>query len=380
MGKTENNQSFVFGVSVSDYNFIGREDEIRQLRMNFEEGINTILISPRRWGKTSLVKRVCREVDKEKVFTVFVDIFKCKTEYEFYNSLTEAVLKQTASRAELWMENARDFIARLTPKISVSPEPNSEISLSLGITPKTHTPEEILQLVEIIAERKGKRIVVCIDEFQQIGEMPDSVSIQKRLRSVWQHQKMVAYCIFGSKKHTMMNVFQKRNMPLYQFGDFKFLGKIPTEKWTDYIVSHFADRNRVISEELAAMICTAVDNHSSYVQQLSWIIFSLIDEGECVEERHLALGVDSLLNSQEQLFMQQIEPLTAYQMNFLRCIIDGNHDNFGESETRETYNLGSVSNITRLKTALVEKDLVEMNGRKLYITDPVFAMWFKRNV
>ena len=64
MGKTENNQSFVFGVSVSDYNFIGREDEIRQLRMNFEEGINTILISPRRWGKTSLVKRVCREVDK----------------------------------------------------------------------------------------------------------------------------------------------------------------------------------------------------------------------------------------------------------------------------------------------------------------------------
>ena len=117
----------------------------------------------------------------------------------------------------------------------------------------------------------------------------------------------------------------------------------------------------------------------SYVQQLSWLIFSLIDEGERVEERHLAMGVDSLLNSQEQLFMQQIEPLTAYQMNFLRCIIDGNHDNFGETEIRETYNLGSVSNITRLKTALVEKDLAEMNGRRLYITDPVFAMWFKRN-
>ena len=82
MGNVKNNQSFVFGVSVSDYNFIGREDEIRQLRMNFEEGINTILISPRRWGKTSLVKRVCQEVDKKKIITVFVDIFKCKTEYE----------------------------------------------------------------------------------------------------------------------------------------------------------------------------------------------------------------------------------------------------------------------------------------------------------
>lgn len=379
MGKNDTNQSFVFGVSVSDYNFIGREEEIRQLRMNFEEGINTILISPRRWGKTSLVKRVCREVNPDKVITVFVDIFKCKTEYEFYNTLIEAVLKQTASTTELWMEHARDFISRLTPKISVSPEPNSEFALSLGISPKTHTPEEILQLAETIAERKGKRIVVCIDEFQQIGEMPDTLSIQKRLRSIWQHQKMVSYCLFGSKKHTMMTVFQKRNMPLYQFGDFKFLGKIPTAKWTEYIVSHFADRHRKITEEQAASICSVVQNHSSYVQQLSWIIFSLIDEGESVEERHLQAGVDNLLNSQEQLFMQQIEPLTAYQMNFLRCIIAGHHENFGDAEIRETFDLGSVSNITRLKTALVERDLVEIEGRKFNITDPVFALWFGRS-
>ena len=379
MGKNDNNQSFVFGVSVSDYNFIGREEEIRQLRMNFEEGINTILISPRRWGKTSLVKKVCREVNRERVITVFVDIFKCKTEYEFYNTLIEAVLKQTATKAELWMDNARDFIARLTPKISVSPEPNSEFALSLGITPKTHTPEEILQRAESIAERKGKRIVICIDEFQQIGEMPDTLSIQKRLRSIWQHQKMVSYCLFGSKKHTMMTVFQKRNMPLYQFGDFKFLGTIPTDKWTEYIVSHFADRYRRISEEHASEICSMVQNHSSYVQQLSWIIFSLIDEGECVEERHLKAGINSLLNSQEQLFMQQIEPLTAYQMNFLRCIVAGHHENFGDEEIRENFDLGSVSNITRLKAALVEKDLVEIEGRRFYITDPVFALWFGRN-
>ena len=124
----EREQSFVFGVSVSDYNFIGRETEIRQLKMNFEEGINTILISPRRWGKTSLVRKVCEEVDRQKVIPVFVDIFRCKTEYEFYNVLAEAVLKQTASKAELWMDNAREFIARLSPKVSYSLEPTSEFA------------------------------------------------------------------------------------------------------------------------------------------------------------------------------------------------------------------------------------------------------------
>lgn len=377
MKAIEREQSFVFGVSVSDYNFIGRKTEIRQLKMNFEEGINTILISPRRWGKTSLVKKVCEEVDREKVIPIYVDIFKCKTEYEFYNALAEAVLKQTASKAELWMDNARDFIARLSPKISFSPEPTSEFALSLGITPKTHTPEEVLDLAENIARKKQKRIVICIDEFQQIGEMADTVSIQKRLRSVWQHQRLTSYCLFGSKKHTMMNVFQKRNMPLYQFGDFKFLEKIPTETWVEYIVQHFKDRQRTISPELAIEICKVVDNYSSYVQQLSWLIFSLIDEGQVVTEEHLRQGVKDLLNSQEQLFMQQIEPLTAYQMNFLRCIISGHHDDFGEMTVREEFQLGSVSNIARLKSALVDKDLVEMVGRRFYITDPVFALWFR---
>lgn len=377
MKMRENEQSFVFGVSVSDYNFIGRKEEIRRLKMNFEEGINTILISPRRWGKTSLVRKVCEVVDRKKVIPVFVDIFKCKTEYEFYNALAEAVLKQTASKAELWMDNARDFIARLSPKVSFSPEPNSEFALSLGISPKTHVPEEILSLAEEIAKKKQKRIVVCIDEFQQIGEMADSVSIQKRLRSVWQHQRLTSYCLFGSKKHTMMNVFQKRNMPLYQFGDFKFLDKIPTATWVEYIVQHFKDRQRTISAEQAAKICQLVDNYSSYVQQLSWLVFSLIDEGQVVTDEHLKQGVKDLLNSQEQLFMQQIEPLTAYQMNFLRCILSGHHDDFGETAVREEFQLGSVSNITRLKTALVDKDIVEMSGKRYYITDPVFALWFR---
>ena len=377
MKMRENEQSFVFGVSVSDYNFIGRKEEIRRLKMNFEEGINTILISPRRWGKTSLVRKVCEVVDRKKVIPVFVDIFKCKTEYEFYNALAEAVLKQTASKAELWMDNARYFIARLSPKVSFSPEPNSEFALSLGISPKTHAPEEILSLAEEIAKKKQKRIVVCIDEFQQIGEMADSVSIQKRLRSVWQHQRLTSYCLFGSKKHTMMNVFQKRNMPLYQFGDFKFLDKIPTETWVEYIVQHFKDRQRTISTEQAAKICQLVDNYSSYVQQLSWLVFSLIDEGQVVTDEHLKQGVKDLLNSQEQLFMQQIEPLTAYQMNFLRCILSGHHDDFGETAVREEFQLGSVSNITRLKTALVDKDIVEMSGKRYYITDPVFALWFR---
>ena len=376
------NKSFLFGTAVGGYNFIGREAEIKRLMANFTEGINTILISPRRIGKTSLVKKVKQLLEShEDVIVVYLDMFACKTEYEFYNALSAAVLKQTASHAEKWMEYAKDFIVRLTPKISFSPEANSDFSISLGITAKTHTPEQILGLAEEIARKRGKRIVVCIDEFQQIGELPDSLTVQKRLRSVWQHQQLTSYCLFGSKKHLMSNIFQRRNMPFYQFGDMIFLDKIPTEQWVDYIVEHFQDRKRDISRELAQQLCEIVENYSSYVQQLAWLLFSLLNEGETATLEKLNRAVNDLLNANEALFMQHIEPLSAYQLNFLRAIADGHNRGFGEMEIREEYNLGSPSNITRLKSSLIKKDLIEMQAKgTLNITDPVFKLWIQRRI
>ena len=375
-------KSFIFGTAVSDYNFIGREKETQRLMANFTEGINTILISPRRIGKTSLVKHVKKMLDsRQDVIVVYLDMFACKTEYEFYNALSAAVLKQTASHAEKWMEYAKEFLVRLTPKLTFSPEANTDFSLSLGITPKTHTPDEVLNLAEEIARKRGKRIVICIDEFQQLGELPDTLTVQKRLRTIWQHQQMTSYCLFGSKQHLMSNIFQRRNMPLYQFGDMIFLGLIDTTRWVDYIVEHFADRNRHISRELAQRLCEQVENYSSYVQQLAWLLFSRLNEGETATEPQLELSVNDLLDANETLFMQQVEPLTSYQMNFLRVVAAGRHSGFGEKEIREDFNLGSPANITRLKKALVHKDLIEIQGRgQLYFTDPVFRLWIQRRM
>ncbi|PIN29137.1 AAA family ATPase [Prevotella intermedia] len=371
---------FVYGVAVSDYNFIGREQETKRLLDNFRGGINVILMSPRRLGKTSLVKHVCNKLDEEDIITVYLDIFGCKSEYDFYNKLATEVLKQTASKHELWLEEAKEFIYRLTPKISFSPEPNADFSISLGITPKTHTPEEVLGMAEKIAIKKGKRIVICIDEFQQIGEMANSKQIQARLRTVWQHQKQVSYCLFGSKHHLMSAIFLHRSMPFYQFGDIISLDKIATADWVEYIVSHFADGKRTISRALAEDICRFTENYSAYVQQLSWLVFTQKEEGETVTEEDVKQAMNDLLATNEILFMQMIEPLSEYQLNFLRAIASGVTKDFGLSEVREEYKLGSYSNINRLKTALLERDLIEKRGAETVMTDPVFAKWIKRKV
>ena len=179
------NRPFVYGISVSGENFTDRVKETQRLKTNFENGQNVILISPRRIGKTSLVRRVQELVDTSIVQTVYIDIYDCRTEYDFYNKFATALMKQTANKIDLALEYIKQFLVRLTPKISFSPDHTADYSLSLGITPKEYSPEEILQLPELLAQKIGKHIVICIDEFQQVGEWTNSLTIQKRMRGVW---------------------------------------------------------------------------------------------------------------------------------------------------------------------------------------------------
>ena len=371
-------KSFVYGIAVTDYNFTGRTEETRRLKANFEGGINSILISPRRWGKTSLVEHVRRQLKDSNIMTVQLDIFGCKTEYDFYNALVVAVLKQTASKVQLWMDEARDFLVRLTPKIGIPLDPVSEISVSLGITPETHSPEELLNMVEIIAKRKNRHIVVCIDEFQQVGEFENSKEVQARLRSVWQHHHYTSYCLYGSKRHMMSDIFLNRSMPFYQFGDLLWLQKLPTSDWIDYIVSHFEAAGKHISEQMATRICETVDNYPSYVQHLASILFNNLPEGGSVTEDMMPAAVTELISTNEALYMQQIEPLSGYQMNLLRAIVSGIHSGFNERQVRSQFDLGSPSNLVRLRKALIERDLIYSEMQKLYLTDPVFALWFRK--
>lgn len=371
-------KAFIYGMSVEGKNFTDRELETKRLQLNFENGMNSILISPRRIGKTSLVKKVKSLTEGKDRIVVFMDIYKCRSEYEFYEKFASSVIQATSTKMDQMVRTAKEFIMSITPKITYSPDPGTEYTLSLGITPKTNTPEEILDLPERIAQKKGIQMVVCIDEFQQIGEMPDSLTIQKTIRSVWQHHRNVCYCLFGSKQHLMNNLFYSRKMPFYQFGDMFFLKKIPTEKWVPFITSRFKDAGKQISEKLAERICQTVDNYSSYVQQLAWNVLVVSDS--IVTEQTFQEGLEATFAQVTPFFVELTANLTTYQMNLLRAICSGFHEDFGKKEVTSQYDLGSRSNLVKLKKALIEREIIEQTEDGLFISDPLFERWFKREM
>ena len=267
---------FVFGKFAVDQNFTNRNSERARLSGNFSGLVNTVLISPRRWGKSSLVQRSALEAmsaDKDLHFC-FLDAFNIRTEEQFYLALASEVLKISASKLEVIIENAKRLIGAFLPKLSFSPGNQDELSLSLDWKEVKKHPDAILDMAETVAAEKGWKLVICIDEFQNIATFENQLAFQKKLRSHWQKHQHVAYCLYGSKRHMLMDVFTSSSMPFYKFGDILFLEKIHKDNWIPFICSRFEDTQKYINETNAALIADLAECHPYYVQQLaqqSWL-------------------------------------------------------------------------------------------------------------
>lgn len=367
---------FVFGKAAEGAYFTDRTEDAKRLHANLTHGINTILISPRRWGKTSLVKKVIGEIDRPDITPVFIDIFQCKSEYEFYHAFASAIIKQTSSRLEEWVETAKSFLTNISPKFSFGPDPMNDFSLSFEWNSKEDTGADILQLPERLAQKKKTHLVVCLDEFQQIADFDDSLKFQKKLRSVWQHQQNVTYCMFGSKKHLMENIFNDKSKPFYKFGDLMFLKKIPTEEWVPFICSKFQESGKSISERQASTICEVTENLSSYVQHLAWVVWYKADK--VVTDNDVKEAIDDLLEQNKVFFQREVEQLSERQLNFLRTLADGVTSGFSRKEIIRKYRLESSANVQAVKKALLKKDLIDVDGQRISFNDSLFKQWLKR--
>ncbi|GAB6011635.1 AAA family ATPase [Viscerimonas tarda] len=367
---------FVFGRIADTKNFTDRDVERKRLHQNFTSLVNTIIISPRRWGKTSLVKNVARKIAAENkdIKVCMLDIFNVKTEMEFYVALAQAVLQSTSNKWEELAENARKFLSHLLPKISFSPDSVSEISFGISWEEMAKNVDEILDLAESIAKAKNITIVVCIDEFQSINDFENPLAFQRKLRSHWQQHQHVSYCLYGSKRHMLLDIFSNISMPFYKFGDILFLEKIDNAIWGKFIQKRFRDTGKEIAQEAAKMLAGLVENHSYYVQQLaqqSW----LRTDKKC-DESIIMEAYDGVKNQLSLLFVGLIESLTNKQIDFLKAIVSG-ETNLSSKDVLEKYKLGTSANVIKIREALLSKEIIDVNAQCIEIQDPIFKIWLK---
>lgn len=370
---------FMYGLIAEKENFIDRIEDRRQLKTFLGGGINVMLISPRRWGKSSLVKAAMEELKNEdqQVRVCYLDASKIVSEDEFYNKFAMAVIESASSSFEKKWADFKQYVQALIPgvRLKASAFDSIQMEMELNFAPLRDSAEKVLQLPEQMSADKGLHIIVCIDEFQQLASLPNWKRMEATMRSVWQHQHNANYCLYGSKRHMMMDIFNNSNNPFYRFGQVLFMKKIEKQYWMPYIMEGFAKTGKHISEELAARICETVECHSWYVQQLSLFVW-MNTETEVTEEifnRQLQVVIDT----NADMFAANIESLAASQVAMLRAISSG-ETRFNAKDVVERYGLGAPRTITLNKKTLIKRDIIEAANDGYRFVDPVYALWFKQ--
>lgn len=367
---------FIFGNTVSKSAFTNREKERKQLKSDLLSGNNAMLISPRRWGKSSLVEKVFQEIKEENknVKCVLIDLFSTNTQEEFFELFAKEIIKSTSNKWEDWVKFGKESFNHLIPSISFGVDPMTDFKINFNWEELKKNPQEILELPEKIAKQKKIKIIIGIDEFQNLSEFNNFEALEKKMRSVWQRQKNTSYCLFGSKRQMMAEIFTNSKKPFYKFGDLIYLRKIEKKYWIPFIQSGFENTGKKIEETETSRIVDLMRNQPWYVQQLSHYTWN--HTNKTANSKTIDTALLELMNTTSPFFEREIELMSKTQVNLLSAVIQG-EEKFTSKKVMDKYRLGTPRNVSKNKQILIEKDIIEKFESAFKLLDPAFELWFK---
>jgi uncharacterized protein len=377
--KGENMQisPFIYGTTVSDKSFTDRDKDGKKLYENLTNGINTILISPRRWGKSSLVEKVAGDIsmNHKDIKIVMIDLFSVSGEEEFLEAFAREVLKASSSKWQDWVKTVKDFFKQIVPKINIGTDPANDFSLSFDWVELKKHKDEILDLPEKISSSKNFKFIICLDEFQNLATYQGYEEFEKKLRSKWQKHKNVTYCLYGSKRHMLTDIFSKSSKPFYRFGDIMLLQKIGRADWIYFIVESFERTGKSINKENAELIPAYMKDHSWYVQQLAHYTWAKTEKN--ASEKEINDSLIEVINANSPLFQKEIETMSITQLNLLKAICSG-ETQLTSNDTMQKYRLGTPRNVLKNKAILINNDMISNGDGSYLFLDPVFELWFRK--
>lgn len=364
---------FSFGGFAKTKSFTNRTREIQHISTLCNNSINLILISPRRWGKSSLVHHIALKKANKNLKFCQLDLFNIGTEEEFYTQYLQTIMQATATKLDQYKEYATEFLTNLKPNITLGTGADAEFGLEISLKKNNKSEAEILDIAQRIAEKQNIRIVVALDEFQNIDHFAKSIPFQKKLRAAWQKHDRVSYILYGSKRHLMHELFEKKEKPFYKFGEVMYLEKISEKEWIKFLTAQFKNTEKSISKSQASEIAQLMKNHPYYVQQFAFSLWEKTKDE--VSDKHIQATVTTLLQSNEWRFIHLFEPLSHRQRKTLIALIEYGDKGISAAATIAKYDLGTSATVVRSIAALQNAEIVERWGNSIQVLDPVFEMW-----
>ena len=371
---------FVLSPKVDKELFCDRESELQDLLRIVTNGANATLISPRRMGKTGLIYRLFDEIKEQKmdIDTFYVDIYATQNTEDFVTAFAEAIVEAYQKKIPV-LKKLLKAIGGMKPTLSFDKLTGSpELSLTFNSDDEKLTT---LKNIFNFLDNHDKPVIVAFDEFQQIREYK-GVYMEAVLRTHIQMLKNVNFIFCGSRRHMMIDMFINARKPFYCSTMPVNLGKISTDKYSEFINRLFESNGKAIEPEAVEFILDFTRCHTFYTQSLCNFIFQNSKRNiTLADARNLAA---QLLSLNETIFLQYRSLLTTQQWNFLKAIAkEGSVLQPMSSKFLSKYSIGTPANSQRLLSSLIEKDLIldeiSINKSEYFVYDVFFSRWLENN-
>jgi uncharacterized protein len=374
---------FVYGEVVPATAFVDRIDELRRLTADLAAAQKVFLISPRRYGKSSLIRRTLATLDRRGALCVEVTVSSYSSYLAFLEGYARAVLT-AATRWERAMAWVREALGASRPELRLEADGTGSPTLALSF-PAVRGPRdlsrvatEVFQLPARLSDARRRPVVVALDEFQAINAF-NGGSVEESLRAAVQHQRRVGYVFAGSEPSLMEQMLTPRR-PFYKAGPVMRLDRIPADQFARFIESRFVRTGIRADPGFGSAVVDLAGQLPYDVQRLAHEVW---DDARALGWRrvgleHLHQTLKRLLAEQSVVFEAAWQRLTLPQRAALRAVVIEDGRELLSADVRARHRLGGPSSVQAALAALARQDLVTRDGSRYAVVDSLMREWVVR--
>jgi hypothetical protein len=373
----------VYGEVVPAAAFVNRVAELDRLIGDLSAGQKVFLISPRRYGKSSLIRQALAAMSRRGALTVETTVSSFSSYVAFLEGYARALVaaETKLDRARTWL---RETIRSARAEIRYAPDVTPLGALTVSF-PNVHSERDVSRLAQEVyalparlAEARRRKVVVALDEFQAIAGF-DGGSVEHAMRAAVQHQRDVGYVFAGSEPSLMERMLGPRR-PFYKAGPVMRLERIPPDEFAAFIDARFAGSGVRPEPGLGAAIVELAGNLPYDVQRLAHETWDDIRAGgrrrANLDDLHQALR--RLLSEQQMMFEALWQRLTLSQRSVLRAVVLDEGRELLSADVRARHRLGGPSTVQAALAALVRDDVVSREGDRYAVVDSLLREWVAR--
>jgi hypothetical protein len=377
---------FVYGEVVPAGSFVNRVAELDRLVGDLAAAQKVFLISPRRYGKSSLIRHALAEMSRRGALTVEVTVSSFSSYVAFLEGYARALVAAETKwdRARTWL---RDAVRSARAEVRYAPDASPLGALTVSF-PNVRSDRDVARLAQEVfalparlAEARRRKVVVALDEFQAIGGF-NGGSVEHAMRAAVQHQREVGYVFAGSEPSLMERMLGPKR-PFYKAGPVMRLEKIPADEFAVFIDARFKQSGMGPEAGLGAAIVDLAGNLPYDVQRLAHETWDIVHSTRGRRRRPATLddlhhALKRLLAEQQMMFEAVWQRLTLAQRAVLRAVVLEDRGGLMSADVRTRHRLGGPSTVQAALGALAREDLIARDGSGYAVVDSLLREWVAR--